>query len=824
MGPCLTALFLVALVSVTASAAANQGAVEKTDHRAPSAPARLVATGATPTTISIAWRRSHDNIGVTGYAVYARGLRVGVPTATSFVIRRLVCGKSYRFAIDAFDKAGNRSARRLVRAATAPCGSSAPKSDTKAPTVPQRLHMTRLKPKTATFAWHPSKDDVLVSGYRLFRDGTLVAQTKRRQATLGIFGCGETHAIGVQAFDAAGHASTVQVLTFHTARCAARTVDQRSPTAPDGLAVVRSSTTSVSLTWRPSRDNVGLAGYGVYSRGKRVGKPAMPGFTVGRLACGRSYRFAVDAIDTAQNHSARRLIRAKTSTCSTGTASAPSPPPSNPAPSPPPPSPPPPSSSPAPSPGDTQAPATPPNLHTTDTTRTEITIAWSAATDNRGVTVYRLYRNGTFVATTGARSATFGALECETSYTLGVAASDAAGNLSQQATLTARTQDCASGGPPPDTSPPTIPLLLVATATTRTTASLSWTDSTDNVGISGYDVFANGSRVGTAAGPSYTVVGLSCATGYTFQVSAFDAAGNRSMRASATATTSACPPPSPPPPPPPPPGPPPPPPAPPPPGPPPPPPSSTGGALACGSSLDAAYDSAAPGSVFQLQNCSYSGKSLSGTKAAPGVVFDLGGSDQGGINLTGAQNVELRNGRAEVTPGCQSGQIVLRNISQTSIFWDAVCNVTWVGGDLGPHASDTINWIYSDRSNDATNVVLDGLHVHDNRCVSGGCHYEAIRIDRGVNGIVIRNSTFDHNAIFHIFITTLDGSRQPRGITIENNTFDRPTGGGFAIKTQEPLITNCTNYTIRNNHFANTGAIGLFCSTKNNVVVSGNTP
>jgi hypothetical protein len=227
--------------------------------------------------------------------------------------------------------------------------------------------------------------------------------------------------------------------------------------------------------------------------------------------------------------------------------------------------------------------------------------------------------------------------------------------------------------------------------------------------------------------------------------------------------------------------------------------------------------------VIELQNCSYSGKSISGSKATPGVVFDLNGSDQGAINLSGAQNVELRDGRAEVTPGCQPGMTMLRNISQTSIFWNGVCNVTWLGGELGPHASDQLNWIYSERSNDATNIVLDGLYVHDNRCVSSGCHYEALRIDRGVNGIVVRNSTFARNAIFHIFITTLTGNRLPQGITIENNTFDRPSGGGFAIKTHEPYIHTCTNYAIRNNRFANSGAVGLFCSTRNNVVVSGNT-
>lgn len=232
------------------------------------------------------------------------------------------------------------------------------------------------------------------------------------------------------------------------------------------------------------------------------------------------------------------------------------------------------------------------------------------------------------------------------------------------------------------------------------------------------------------------------------------------------------------------------------------------GALTCGSSLDAAYDAASPGAVIQLGTCAYSGKTITGSKAAPGVVFDLAGYDQGGINLRGATNVELRNGRGSANLGCQPGRIVLRNYSMQGIFWNGVCNVSWIGGELGPQSSDQINWIYSDGAT-SHDILLENLYVHDNRCVSSGCHYEAIRIDRGVDGIVIRNSVFRRNAIFHIFVTSLNGSNLSKNITIEGNCFDQPTGGSSNVALHDPIVTSVNPATLNIrvlNNFGETGS------------------
>ena len=92
----------------------------------------------------------------------------------------------------------------------------------------------------------------------------------------------------------------------------------------------------------------------------------------------------------------------------------------------------------------------------------------------------------------------------------------------------------------PDTTPPTPPTNLAATNPTATTLPLTWSASTDNVAVTGYDIYLNGSKLTTATATSYTFSNLTCGTTYTLGVDAFDAAGNVSSRSTITATTAGC--------------------------------------------------------------------------------------------------------------------------------------------------------------------------------------------------------------------------------------------------------------------------------------------
>ena len=87
---------------------------------------------------------------------------------------------------------------------------------------------------------------------------------------------------------------------------------------------------------------------------------------------------------------------------------------------------------------------------------------------------------------------------------------------------------------------PTEPGDLTVTGSTQTSVSLSWTASTDDVGVSGYNVYRDGAPAGTTTSTSFTVNGLSCSTGYVIEVEAFDGPGNLSPRADVTGSTTAC--------------------------------------------------------------------------------------------------------------------------------------------------------------------------------------------------------------------------------------------------------------------------------------------
>ncbi len=91
-----------------------------------------------------------------------------------------------------------------------------------------------------------------------------------------------------------------------------------------------------------------------------------------------------------------------------------------------------------------------------------------------------------------------------------------------------------------DTAAPTEPSRLRVTSATARSISSSWSASSDNVGVTGYDVFRDGNRIITTAGTSYTFGGLACGRRYTLAVDAYDVAGNRSRRVAVKAATRAC--------------------------------------------------------------------------------------------------------------------------------------------------------------------------------------------------------------------------------------------------------------------------------------------
>lgn len=185
---------------------------------------------------------------------------------------------------------------------------------------------------------------------------------------------------------------------------------------------------------------------------------------------------------------------------------------------------------------DSQAPTAPISLAVTGATTSSLTLSWAASTDNIGVTGYNVYMNGTLQTTVTGLTTTITGLTASTLYSFYVIAKDAAGNSSVAST----TVNGTTATPTADTQAPTAPSSLLVTGTTTSTVSLSWLASTDNVGVTGYNVYMNGVLKTTVTGLAATITGLTASTTNSFYVIAKDAAGNLSAASTTiNATTSA---------------------------------------------------------------------------------------------------------------------------------------------------------------------------------------------------------------------------------------------------------------------------------------------
>jgi chitodextrinase len=484
------------------------------DRVPPSAPTNLRATSATPSTVALAWNASTDDVGVAGYYLYVDQNRVKL-TGTSYTAYGLQCGESVNVWIVAFDTSNNRSLATTATVSTAAC------PDLQPPSAPTGFQQQATTQTGAVLTWSASSDNVGVVGYDVYRNLALVTHTAQPTATLGGLSCGYAYQYQVDAYDAAGNHSSRSSIWVQTTACG----DSQPPTAPSDLKLTAHTGDSLSFSWTASSDNVTVAGYRVSVNGASATTVTETSATVTLLSCGTPYSVTVDAYDAAGNHSQPAATTATTDDC--------------PAPSPPPPSPPPPPA-PQPPPADTTPPTQPAGFKLAASDQTSVTLAWAASTDDTGVTGYDVYVNGTSSGVVTQTGTTVSGLRCGNSYTFAIDAYDAAGNHSLRASLTGSTAACATPGPAADTSPPTTPGNLAVASATQTSVSLTWSASTDNVGVTGYGVYRDGTSMPSVIQPGAAVSGLTCGTSYILAVDAYDAAGNHSARAQVTASTAAC--------------------------------------------------------------------------------------------------------------------------------------------------------------------------------------------------------------------------------------------------------------------------------------------
>jgi chitodextrinase len=524
------------------------------DTVAPSAPSSLSATGGVGSAV-LTWTASTDNVGVSGYNVYRSTTsgftpssvnKIGQSTTGSYTDSGLTPGTSY-YLVTAQDAAGNVSAPSNEASATVA-------ADTTPPTVSISSPTGGTVSGTVTVSANAA-DNVGLAGVQFKVDGiNLGAEVTGAPFSISwntTTVANGSHTLTAVARDAAGNTATSSAVAVTTSNAAtgaqllgSNTVQGSGDNNAAGEAEAFKFTATASgqagtlSFYADSGSAASTLKVGVYSDSS--GKPgallasgslssprasnwnAVMLTTNPTLNAGTAYWIAVLGTGGQLNYRDAATGTCSQSNSASGLSNLPA----------------------TWSPGTswpscnvsafvsaTAADTTPPTASITSPTNGvtlsgQTNVAISAA-DNVGVTKVELYADGTLNATDTTSPYGFSidtASFTNGSHQLTAKAYDAAGNVGTSAAVTVNVLN--------DTTAPSVPTGVSATAVDMTSATVRWTASTDNVGVAGYHVWRGGSMIATTTSTSYADTGLQPATAYSYTVTAFDAAGNESAQSS----------------------------------------------------------------------------------------------------------------------------------------------------------------------------------------------------------------------------------------------------------------------------------------------------
>ena len=455
----------------------------------PTSPAGLQVGQVGPRQVQLNWGPATDNVGVTGYRVLRNGLRIATVAGLEYLDTAVVDGHSYSYAIRAVDAAGNLGPILAADAIGLP--------DVTPPTQPGTIGQSSTA-SSALIDWAPATDNVAVAGYRVMRDGTPLATLPASQLSFSESGLADgTYVYEVVAFDAAGnHGPAAAVSAIVLSR------DVTPPSVPQALTARAADNRVIELSWQPSTDDrAGTVRYRLFRDGTAIGS-LQAGLTfTDQPATVGSYQYQVRAIDAAGNRSA---LSAPISATAVDRVSVP-----------------------------VSGPTVPQGLTATRGDNFVVRLSWQPSTASVGGTIrYRVFRDGTAIGTLQTGLTLTDQRGTAGTFKYQVRAVDSAGNrsaLSPAISVTTVKSVSTSGSSAPDTTPPSVPQGLTATAEGYRYVKLAWQASTDDrAGTIEYRVFRNDVRIATLKGTTGFMDRPASPGTYRYKVRAIDAAGNRS--------------------------------------------------------------------------------------------------------------------------------------------------------------------------------------------------------------------------------------------------------------------------------------------------------
>lgn len=249
------------------------------------------------------------------------------------------------------------------------------------------------------------------------------------------------------------------------------------------------------------------------------------------------------------------------------------------------------------------------------------------------------------------------------------------------------------------------------------------------------------------------------------------------------------------------------------------------------------------GDTIRMVAGSYGSQSVTSQKTSPGcTVIGEQSAGTNAVTLTGAlalqgawvtvRNMDTRGlGASDAGTGLPH-DVTYENIntSLSQLFWDGGVNITWRGGSFSNYFSGFEGEMVMQGipascpsgggagcNNPLQNVVIDGISFHDlgrdAACIAAGninCHNEIIRLEDGVDGITIKNSTFGPNLNPNsgiIFVGDKNFSAPPQNLTFEGNFFGSPGGATNGFNTSASTNMPCTGFRFFYNTFAQSGPV-----------------
>ncbi len=460
------------------------------DTTKPSAPTNVTATASSANQVDLRWTAATDNVGVTNYNIY-RGSNGGTPTlltttttnATTFTDTTVTASTPYTYQVYAQDAAGNVGPASGTASVTTPAT-----ADTTPPTAPSGLATEEVFSNEIDLGWTGSTDSGTgVSGYKVYRQGP-------GESTFTL--------LATQPGTGAGHNSYVDMTVKPSSAY------QYYVTAYDGanLESAQSNTVSSSTPAGPTSQTFTFTTTGdatIQQTSPTTNNGSAPSLRVGNSPVEDAMvKFDVATSGCESLTSAKLTVTNNANAATNG--------------------------------GD---------FYTTGANWTENTVNWDNA-PTRGSLLNSLGAVASNASATVDVTQGLSSLNGEADFRIGSTSSDLVSYSSKEGTgpKPTLTVVCATSAAVPDSTPPSAPTGLTSTAKNSGEVDLSWTASTDNIGVTNYDIYRGGTLVGTVPGGSeqgssltYQDTAVAPSTSYDYTVKARDAANNASA-ASNTAT------------------------------------------------------------------------------------------------------------------------------------------------------------------------------------------------------------------------------------------------------------------------------------------------